>query len=232
MAHLTARSGYHELVDRLNRFPQGAPPSDVLYEILRLLFSEREAALVALLPIRPFTAATAAARWGVPEAEARRTLDTLAGRAILLDIEHDGVQEYTLPPPMAGFFEFSMMRVREDVDQERLSKLFYQYLNVEEDFIKALFTRGETQLGRVLVDESVIPPELMLQVMDYERASKVVEEATCRAVGVCYCRHKMQHVGRACDHPLDICMTFNNVAASLTRHGYAREVDAAECLDL
>ncbi|MFB3852373.1 MAG: 4Fe-4S dicluster domain-containing protein [Vicinamibacterales bacterium] len=232
MAHLTARSGYQQLVERLNRFPQGAPPSAALYEILRLLFSEREAALVALLPIRPFTAAAAARRWGVSEAEAMRTLDTLAGRAILLDIAHDGEQKYVLPPPMAGFFEFSMMRIREDVDQKRLAELFYQYLNVEEDFIRALFTRGETQLGRALVEESAIPPELALEVMDYERASRVVEDASCRAVGVCYCRHKMQHIGWACGQPLDICMTFDNVASSLSRHGHAREVGVAECLDL
>ena len=34
-----------------------------------------------------------------------------------------------------------------DIDQQLLSKLFYQYLNVEEDFVRELFTRGETQLG-------------------------------------------------------------------------------------
>ena len=62
-----------------------------------------------------------------------------------MDIERDGDYWYVLPPPMAGFFEFSMMRVRNDIDQRILSELFYQYLNVEEDFIRNLFTRGETQ---------------------------------------------------------------------------------------
>ncbi len=33
--------------------------------------------------------------------------------------------KYVLPPPMAGFFEFSMMRVREDIDQKALSELFH-----------------------------------------------------------------------------------------------------------
>ena len=73
-----------------------------------------------------------------------------------MDVERDGETGYTLPPPMAGFFEFSMMRVRGDVDQKVLGELFYQYLNVEEDFIKALFTDGETQLGRVFVHEPVL----------------------------------------------------------------------------
>ena len=42
----------------------------------------------------------------------------------------------------------------------------------------------------------------------------------------------MEHVGRACDAPQDICLTFNNTAASLIRHGIARRGDAAEGLDL
>jgi ferredoxin len=232
LAHHTLRSGYSQLIERLNRFPQGAPPSETLYKILALLFSEREAELVALLPIKPFTAEQASRAWRMSLAETQRTLDTLAGRAILVDVEQEGRSVYTLPPPMAGFFEFSMMRLRGDVDQHVLGELFYQYCNVEEDFIKALFTHGETQLGRVYVHEPMLSSKNALHVLDYERASEVIRTASHRGIGVCYCRHKMGHVGRACAAPMDICMTFNGSAESLTRYGYARPVDVAEGLDL
>ena len=232
MAHQTARAGYQTLVERLNRFPQGAPPSDLLFRILEMLFSAREAELVALLPIRPFSVEQAARVWKMPADAARAVLDELASRAVLLDVEGDDGTTYVLPPPMAGFFEFSMMRVRPDLDQKVLAELFYQYLNVEEDFIRNLFTEGETQLGRVFVSEPSLPPDGALEVLDAERASCVVETATHIGVGMCYCRHKMQHLGRACDAPMDICMTFNTTAASLVRHGHARAVDATECLDL
>jgi ferredoxin len=233
LSHLTVRSAYRDLADRINRFPQGAPPSDVLFAILKLLFSEREAGLVALLPIRPFTVEDAARRWKMPEADARRVLDALADRAILLDTEGpDGRRTYVLPPPMAGFFEFSMMRLRNDIDQKLLAELFYQYLNVEEDFVRDLFGPGETRLGRVFVNEAAVPAELSLHVLDYERASEVVKTSRTIGVGVCYCRHKLQHLGRACDAPLDICMTFNSAASSLVRHGVARQVDLAEATDL
>ena len=53
MAHLTAKNSYRRLEQRLNRFPEGALPSETLYEILRMLFNEEEAALAYLLPIRP-----------------------------------------------------------------------------------------------------------------------------------------------------------------------------------
>jgi formate hydrogenlyase subunit 6/NADH:ubiquinone oxidoreductase subunit I len=233
MAHHTLKqSAYEGLVDRLNRFPQGAPPSETLYGILRILVSEREAALMAVLPIKPFHAAEAAQRWKLSELEARKVLDDLAGRAMLLDVEHAGRTVYTMPPPMAGFFEFAMMRLRGDIDQQVLAELYHQYLNVEEDFIRSLFTTGETQLGRVFVNEPALSADNALYVLDYERASAVIRGAAHIGVGMCYCRHKMSHLGKACDAPMDICMTFNGSAESLTRSGYARSIDAAECLDL
>ena len=232
MAHTLSRSAYHHLTERLNRFPQGAPPAELLTRILRLLFDRREADLVARLPIRPFTAGKAARIWRVREDEARRILDRLAEKALLVDFEVNAEMHYVLPPPMAGFFEFSLMRIRDDIDQKLLAELFYQYLNVEEDFVRTLFTEGATQLGRVFVNETMLADEPALHVLDWERASAVIRDATHRGISICYCRHKMMHVGRACKAPMEICMTFNTTAESLIRHGHARAVEVSEGLEL
>ena len=133
---------------------------------------------------------------------------------------------------MAGFFEFSLMRIRGDINQKLLSELYYQYLNVEEDFIRELFTKGETRIGRTFVNETVLSSENELHVLDYERATEVIKTASHIGISTCYCRHKMMHVGKACDNPLEICMTFNTSASSLIRHGHARRVEIPECLDL
>ncbi|MBW1983126.1 MAG: 4Fe-4S dicluster domain-containing protein [Deltaproteobacteria bacterium] len=232
MAHNTIKSDYSELADRLNRFPQGAPPSALLFKILKMLFSEKEAELVSLMPIKPFTAKKASLIWKMSLTSTQKVLDELAGRAILVDIEQDEESVYALPPPMAGFFEFSLMRVRDDIDQKVLSELFYEYLNVEEDFVRELFTQGQTQLGRTFVHEPVLSNENALHVLDYERATEVIKSATHQGIGICYCRHKMHHVGRACKAPQEICMTFNSTAASLIKHGCARLIEKEECLDL
>ncbi len=232
MAHNTVKSSYNQLIERLNRFPQGAPSSELLFKILEMMFSEREAKLVSLLPIKPFSARKASKIWKLDIVKTQNILDELSHRAILVDVEQNGEMQYVLPPPMAGFFEFSLMRIRKDIDQKVLSELFYQYMNVEEDFIKSLFTEGETQLGRVFVNESVLSNENAIHVLDYERASEVINNASHIGVGMCYCRHKMEHLGKACDAPRDICMTFNNTAASLTKHGHARTIDKNECFDL
>jgi len=231
--HNTIKSdSYHSLARRLNRFPQGAPPTEFLFRILKVLFSEREARLVSLLPIKPFSDKKAAGIWKISLKDARVILNDLADRGILLDYENNGETTYSLPPPMAGFFEFSLMRYRSDIDQKTLSELFYQYINVEEDFIRNLFLDGETQLGRTFVNEEVLSNENALHVLSYERASEVIRTATQIGIGVCYCRHKMEHMGKNCKAPMEICMTFNRPAESLIRHKIARKVDVAEGLDM
>ena len=42
----------------------------------------------------------------------------------------------------------------------------------------------------------------------------------------------MSHLGRACDAPMEICLTFGSTAEALVRHGHARRADSAEALDL
>ncbi|MCG8572997.1 MAG: 4Fe-4S dicluster domain-containing protein [Spirochaetes bacterium] len=233
MSHLTSRSAYEKLVDRLNKFPQGAPPSELLYKILSILYTTEEAELVSIIPIKPFTVKHIAKIWKKSERESQKILDQLADKGLLVDIEQQGTQFYVLPPPMAGFIEFTMMRVsKKYFDQKILAELYYQYLTVEEDFIKALFTNGETQLGRVFVQEKALSPEKSLHVLDYERASEVIKTAKYKAVGTCYCRHKMEHMGKACSAPMDICMTFGGTAHSLIKHGIARPMDEKEGMDL
>ncbi len=232
MAHHHNNSAYGRLAERLNRFPQGAPPTPLLFDILKMLFSEEEAGLVALLPIKPFTAADAAKAWRRSPAESARILDALASRAVLLDMDQNGEQVYCLPPPMAGFFEFAFMRVRNDIDQKALAELFEQYVSLEDDFMRALFVQGETGLGRVFVQEESLDEAARLEILDYERAAHVVDAARTIAVGMCYCRHKKEHLGTACDAPMDICLTFDTPARSLIKHGHARAIDKAECNDL
>lgn len=235
MGHLTSRNAYKNLEDRINWFTQGAPAfSGTLYKILQVLYTEKEAKWVSLLPVRPFTAKKAAKIWNTSEAKAEKFLTHLCEKALLVDSYHNGVRKFVMPPPMAGFIEFALMRTRGDIDQKYLSELYYQYMNVEEDFVKELFWATETKLGRVYVREPVLTNENTLHILDYERATHIIEEAEYIGLGLCYCRHKMYHAGHPCEigAPLDVCLTFGNVARSLAEHGgYARLIDKAEAKD-
>ncbi|URZ02550.1 4Fe-4S dicluster domain-containing protein [Clostridium felsineum] len=232
MSHISNKEAYKRLEERINRFPQGAPPSKTLYKILSMLFSEKEAELVAMLPIKPFTVKVASTIWKMDEVKTENILQKLASKAILMDIDYDDKKEYCLPPPMIGFFEFSLMRTREDIDQKTLSELYFQYLNVEEDFIKDLFLGTETRFGKVFVQEGVLSRQNELEIMEYDRASNMIKEARFITVSMCFCRHKMHHLGKDCYAPMETCMTFGNSAYTLSKHGYGRAIEAAEALDI
>lgn len=235
MGHLTSKDAYKNLEDRINWFTQGAPASGTLTKILEVLFTEKEARQVAMLPIRPFNLKKAAGIWGTTEAKAEKLLDHLCEKGLMVDSYHNGVRQFVLPPPMIGFFEFALMRTRGDIDQKYLSELFYQYIDVEEDFIKSLFFDLDTKLARVFVQEPVLLTEKANHILDYERATHIIEEAQYIGVGLCYCRHKNYHLGKACElnAPMETCMTFDNVARSLAEHGgYSRLISKEEAKDI
>ncbi len=108
-------------------------------------------------------------------------------------------------------------------------------MSVEEDFIKDLFFATETRFGRVFVQEGVLTNDKMNYILDYERATHIIESADYIGVGTCYCRHKAYHLGTPCeiDAPWNVCLTFDNVARSLAKHNdYARLIDKSEALDI
>ena len=235
MGHLTSKDAYRNLEHRINLFTQGAPATETLYKILQVLYTEDEARHVALLPIRPFNLKKAAKVWNCSELQAENLLNQLCEKALIVDSWHNGERCFVMPPPMAGFIEFALMRTRGDIDQKYLAELYYQYMNVEEDFIKDLFFVTETKLGRVFVQEPVLTNDKMNYILDYERATHVIEEADYIGLGMCYCRHKMLHAGHPCeiDAPMDVCLTLGNVARSIAENsGYARLISKEEAKEV
>ena len=69
MSHMIGKESYKSLKERLNKFPQGTPPSETLYMILSLMFTEEEAALISLLPFREFNIKTTSKLWKKSKAE-------------------------------------------------------------------------------------------------------------------------------------------------------------------
>ncbi|MBT4722529.1 4Fe-4S binding protein [Candidatus Falkowbacteria bacterium] len=226
MGHQTSKN-YLKLQNRLNKSPQGAPPSDSLFQILEILFSEKEADLASKLPMKLITVKKAAKRWKKTEEESREILEGLADKGILLDMHNGKEKNYVMAPTMAGFFEFSIMRADGKFDRELLSKLYYEYINGEDAFVKQVLGQMPT-IARGFVHEDTIQEKDYSEVLDYERASKVIDTASCITVGTCYCRHKMEHVGKACDQPQEVCLTFNNAARSLSSHGIAKKITKKE----
>jgi len=231
MAHLTARNPYGSLVERLNRGPHGEIPARNIHGILAALMEPEEAEMLSKVPVAPFNARTAGKLWKRSPQEAERILDGLAERGIILDIRLGADRRvFCFTPPVIGFFEFVLMKVHSDLDQKELSSLMESLFFRDDGFMENILLSMETRMGRVFVNESLLTASINLEVMDYERVSEVIRRATHRSVALCFCRHKAHHLGRACDAPMDNCISLDLLSRSLVGHGIAREISEKECM--
>jgi len=221
---------YARLRERLDRHPIGLPDAEGVAELLRVMFTQEQADFVTRLPVKIFTAREARRRSGLGEADTQRLLDELCGLGVVIDMERDGRHLYMVAPTLGGFFEFLFFRKRRRVDQKKLAALLDAYVHHNTDMLMKMV--GREPLGRALIVEERIPPEDYSEVLDHEKASFIVEDATAIATGMCYCRHVAMHNGRWCGAPMDICMTFGTAARSLESHGLARFVEKSEAMDM
>ena len=159
----------------------------------------------------------------------------MADKGIVMDLRKGDDVRYILTPTVVGFFEFSMMRIRDsdEIDQKKLAELYHRYMLEEPDFAGQFGAGTQTSPFRTLVHEQTIPQNYS-EVLDWERATHVVESAGRWAVGLCHCRHVKHHMGKDCTKfsMEDSCLSLGPAIDFLLRHRLAREIDRSEAMDL
>ena len=226
--HLGSKSSIVPLIDRLNKYPIGLVDSDKLREILALLFDEREAFVASRFPLEEATLPELVRLTKIPAGELLPLLERMADKGLVMDMPYGGEVYYLLLPGLIGFFEFTFMKNRTDLPLERLAQLMREYL--EESQSKEFFG-SKTPLTRSLLYEEHIP--VTSEVTSYDRAREIIREAGFGAVGMCYCRHKKEHLDETCAKgaPVDgICISLGSAARFMARRGFAVEKSVDELL--
>ncbi len=220
---------YRRLQQRLDRNVTGAPDSPTLMQILRTLFDAADAELAAKIPTRLTSIEALAGRVGMSVVALDDKISDMARRGLVIDMFHDGKRFVSLAPVVIGFFEFTFMRARDDLPMKRLAELFEQYFYESDRFGRSVF-QGQTQIGRSLVREESLPEDDHVEILDWERAGRIVASASSHAVSLCSCRHKASHLGEACERPLEVCLTLNSSAETFSRNGIARRIGVSEAM--
>jgi len=232
MGHITnPQKEYQLLQKKLDSFATGAPDSPVFQKILEIIYSPEEASIARKLPGIPAPLSKLAKKLDIDKDELDDKLTKMAKRGALLDMEIKGEKHFFLPPVVIGFFEYTFMRAREDVPLKELAELFHTYMYETDSFARSVFQKT-TQIGRTLVNEESLPEETVTEILDWERAVHIVESASSVSVSDCACRHKMQHLDKACDAPMAVCLTLNNAAEILVRNGHAKKITNEEGLKI
>ncbi|MEW6202302.1 MAG: 4Fe-4S binding protein [bacterium] len=232
MGHIATKGIYHNLRRRLDRNIVGMPPSKELYEILKLLYTEDEAALASQMPMTPVAFDVIARKTGMEPDRLRNLIESMADKGLVMDFHHESTGEtyYVLSPPVVGFFEFSLMRTRSDIPQKQLAELMHKYLYDDDAFARDVFQQT-TQLGRTLVHETALP-ENISEILSYEKASEMIKESECHSVSLCYCRHKQHHLDKDCEFPMEVCTAINTAAEFVIRRNFGRKSSRSEALDI
>lgn len=239
MGHISLKHSHEQLRQRIGGNAIGAPYHPALMEILKMLFSAEEAEIAVKVPYGFSSTAKLAKILKVRSDVLQPKLDRMADKGLLFDVERNGKSYWYLNPLVIGFFEFSMMRIRTDVDQKELAHQMYQYMFEDPSmaFMREVGLGGETQLFRPLVHESALPDDYV-EVLDYERASHLISEAGAWTVGLCHCRHVAHHRGKDCtkspglSEPMEVCLSMGEPAQYFARRGMGRAIEKSEAMDL
>ena len=213
---------HEQLRAKLDLFPIGLPKSLETERMLKLLFSDEDAALAAHVPNPPlvFGADRIADRAGMDRAAAARALKSLAERGLIAEVDVLGRPRYTLLPAVPGFMEFQFMRGQE-ITRERAEagRLWHEALNGP---------FGEENYGAPTSGVRVIPLKKTVSASNrtfgFEDAEQLLRASGSIAITECACRKSAQK----CGAPLDVCFMLNTSADYLAARGLAEKITLRE----
>lgn len=219
---------YRALARRLDEIPNGYPATEsgVELRILAWLFRPEEAALAAQMRLTPETAEEIALRTGQEPAAVHALLKGMAKRGLIRAQRGQGELAFALMPFVVGIYEMQGNRI--DAEFARLVEQYF-----EEAFHQVVTT--QPALHRVIPVEEAVP--VGIEILPYERASEILNQAAAWGVTECLCRKQQRLVGKGCDKPQDLCMAFSRTPGAfdhstsvraLTRQEAAAELRRAQ----
>lgn len=230
MGHLTHDKDevYRLLAERISRSPEGASINETLMEILHRLFTESEAQVGSKFPLLPMTLEQITGITGIKGEQLKTVLGGMADKGLVLDIPRKDTVYYMLAPVVIGFFEYTFMRVRNNVNMKDLAELFQSYFHDKE--VRDEISRSDTKMMRTVVYERLIPLAVETEVLTYERAGEIIRQSGGGAISICPCRHKAAHLGKACEAPLEVCTSMGSAAEWVIRRGMGKPATVDDLL--
>ncbi|MBP7053071.1 MAG: 4Fe-4S binding protein [Phycisphaerae bacterium] len=230
MAHCGGKEIYRRLGRKVDGLTARVPWNQALYEILKELYTPREAEILVQMPYGPSSFEEILGCTKGDPVDLHATVDGLCEKGLVFDLWIEDRYQYAIAPLAVGIFEMTMMRTRGQVRYAEWARLFHNYMHGDDTFYAANFAHGErVSIARALPHEATIAETEHVEILDYERADEIVETSSKCAIGICSCRHEKLHTGqKRCETPLETCSSFGHSAEVMIRHGMAREVTKSE----
>ena len=208
---------YERLALHLEVLSMGLPRNDVLLEVLKETLTPAEAEISLLLPTRvaplqPVSVDEIAATTDMPREELAGALEDMACRRLLFaGATTSGERGYALLQSGFGFGEQRFLWGGDESEYagkmvEMLGRYFSQGVEKEQ-------SACPTKPYRYIPANESISSDLQA-VFPYHTMEAVVRQARRFAVAHCPCRMAAKIKGEACEHPIEVCLKFDDLMAT------------------
>ncbi|MCL1864907.1 MAG: 4Fe-4S binding protein [Spirochaetes bacterium] len=211
---------YNELRSFLDSIPNGFPATEngTEIKILKKIFNEEEAALFMKLKLAFETPEQIASRTGLELEYVKKMLPVMKNKGQLLGISKGEFSLYRIFPFVFGIYEFQGPLL----DKE-LAELSEEYMNTtmaEEFFSKDPPMMKSIPIGIEVKDDSTIEP--------YESVAALIEGSKAWSVRDCICKKEKALIGKACDRPMEVCLSFAPVPGVFDNDNTCRAITKDE----
>jgi Pyruvate/2-oxoacid:ferredoxin oxidoreductase delta subunit len=197
----------------------GYADSAPLLELLDILLSDQEAEWIAALPATPHGLAS---HLGQDPLQVASGLQDLFMRGLVLVADHtDREPLYTFDGNPGRFMDMVLFDPRYRALGDHFYDLWRDFYNGE--LVHAPRSPEHLPFRIVPVEQSILDQRCILP---YERATEIVRQARRLVVLACPCRMRE----RACDAPLETCITLDRVADYMTGRHIGRGIGVDEAL--
>lgn len=223
---------YRRLCETMARRGGRYPGKDMpeFYRMVRVLFTEDEAAVSNAMPRGFHPAGAIAAAMGRAEEEVAQILEAMANKGLCSAGEIGGTRFYGGPPFVPGIFEFQFLRGTSTERDRQLARLIHEY--------KEAFDAVQGPPKITFPVERVIPVDRLIKaentVRTYHQVASYIEKYEPLAVGTCFCRHQARLIDEDdhCGKPDDVCMQFGMGARFVIERGMGRKISKQEALEI
>jgi Pyruvate/2-oxoacid:ferredoxin oxidoreductase delta subunit len=226
---------YQQLAEHLSQLGgTGYPMREALLEILRekLTPAEAEVALAFptdRLPLSPVSINELAEGVPLPREELETVLEDLARKGFLFaGMTPEGERGYAWHHIGFGFPQSFFWKGEDTPQSKKMAQLVGKYFNrqvTQEAYGSPTKQYRYIPVGKAVNVElqAVFPVQLM---------EDVIAKARRIAVAHCPCRVSYRLAGRGCEHPLEVCLKFDELADFVIERGLARELSKEEALEV
>jgi len=226
---------YEQLMMHLSSMGMMCPPREDLLTILKSNFNEEEVKVVLAIPSKkiPFQGISSdeiSKSIEIPIERLEEILENLASKGLLFSYrdENTGEINYALQQSAFGFPQVFFWKGENTPHSRKMAKQVLKYYNTE--VTKESYSTEPIPFRFIPVDETIEPDTQAI--LPYQVMKEIIKKSKVIAVAHCICRQSMKLIGRKCEHPMEVCMKFNDLARFIIEKGFAREVSVEEALEI